>query len=146
MKVLFIKSVRGKGAVGDIKEVPDGYAMNFLINKGFAVKATDVVIKEHQARELAKHESSQQQEDSLKQKFHELRGTIITLHNIPKDLKGNLYKGIKPEEIISEIRKQKNVFLDLTVFKEYDPIKHTGDHTLILSGKNNSVQITIQVT
>ena len=145
MKVLFIKSVRGKGAIGDIKEVPDGYAMNFLISQGLAVKATDAVVKEHRTKEFAKQESSQQETESLKQKFHELRGSVITLHNIPKDLKGNLYKGIKIEEIISEIRKQKKVFLDQTVFKDYDPIKHTGHHTLKLSGKNNSVEITIDV-
>ena len=41
MKVFFIKTLRGKGSVGDIKEVPDGYAMNFLIAQKYAVPATN---------------------------------------------------------------------------------------------------------
>ena len=45
MKVLFTKNVRGKGKVGDIKEVPDGYAVNFLIAQGYAVRADGQVVE-----------------------------------------------------------------------------------------------------
>lgn len=41
MKVIFIKDVRGQGKKGEIKEVKDGYANNFLIKKGFAQKLTE---------------------------------------------------------------------------------------------------------
>lgn len=37
MKVIFIKDLKGKGRINDIKEVSDGYAMNFLIKNGYAV-------------------------------------------------------------------------------------------------------------
>ena len=37
MKVIFIKDLKGKGRVNDIKEVSDGYAINFLIKNGYAV-------------------------------------------------------------------------------------------------------------
>ena len=36
MQVIFLKDLRGQGKKGEIKEVADGYAMNFLIKKGFA--------------------------------------------------------------------------------------------------------------
>ena len=39
MKVIFIKDVKGQGKKNEIKEVSDGYATNFLIKKGFALKA-----------------------------------------------------------------------------------------------------------
>ena len=42
MQVIFLKDLRGQGKKGEIKEVADGYAMNFLIKKGFAVKKTEV--------------------------------------------------------------------------------------------------------
>lgn len=41
MKVIFLKDVKGQGKKNEIKEVSDGYAMNFLVKKGYAVKATD---------------------------------------------------------------------------------------------------------
>ena len=41
MQVIFLKDLRGQGKKGDIKEVADGYAMNFLIKKGYAVKKTE---------------------------------------------------------------------------------------------------------
>lgn len=41
MQVIFLKDLKGKGKKGDIKEVADGYAINFLIKKGYAVKKTE---------------------------------------------------------------------------------------------------------
>ena len=41
MQVIFLKDLRGQGKKGEIKEVADGYAMNYLIKKGFAVKKTE---------------------------------------------------------------------------------------------------------
>ena len=41
MQVIFLKDLRGQGKKGEIKEVADGYAINFLIKKGFAVKKTE---------------------------------------------------------------------------------------------------------
>lgn len=42
MEVIFLKDVKGQGKKNEIKEVSDGYAMNFLVKKGFAVPATQI--------------------------------------------------------------------------------------------------------
>lgn len=44
MKVIFIKDVKGQGKKGDIKEVKDGYGMNFLIKNNYAVQATSTSV------------------------------------------------------------------------------------------------------
>ena len=44
MKVIFLKDVRGQGKKGEIKEVKDGYAMNFLIKNNYAVKAAETSV------------------------------------------------------------------------------------------------------
>ena len=41
MQVIFLKDLKGQGKKGEIKEVADGYAVNFLIKKGIAVKKTE---------------------------------------------------------------------------------------------------------
>ena len=41
MQVIFLKDLKGQGKKGEIKEVADGYATNFLIKKGYAVKKTE---------------------------------------------------------------------------------------------------------
>ena len=41
MQVIFLKDLKGQGKKGEIKEVADGYAVNFLIKKGYAVKKTE---------------------------------------------------------------------------------------------------------
>ena len=40
MKVIFIQDVRGRGKRGQVKDVPDGYAQNYLIKRGLAKQAT----------------------------------------------------------------------------------------------------------
>ncbi|MBP3920780.1 MAG: 50S ribosomal protein L9 [Bacilli bacterium] len=48
MKVIFTKDLKGQGKKGEIKEVKDGYAMNYLIKNNYAIKATETNIKDLQ--------------------------------------------------------------------------------------------------
>ncbi len=50
MKIIFIQDVKGSGKKGEVKEVNDGYAKNFLIKKGLAREATPAAVKENQAK------------------------------------------------------------------------------------------------
>lgn len=52
MKVIFLKDVKGQGKKDEIKEVTDGYAMNYLIKKGLAVRATEANLQ-HLNRSLS---------------------------------------------------------------------------------------------
>lgn len=50
MKVIFLKDVQGKGKAGEIKEVSNGYAMNYLIRNGLALPATAGAIRQSEQR------------------------------------------------------------------------------------------------
>ena len=52
MKVIFLADVKGKGKKGEIKEVPTGYAQNFLIKKNLAKEATNQAIGELNKRAI----------------------------------------------------------------------------------------------
>ena len=60
MKVIFTKDVKGQGKKGEIKEVSDGYAMNFLIKNKFAVQATNQSVNK-----LKKENAEKALEESL---------------------------------------------------------------------------------
>lgn len=64
MKVIFIKDLKGQGKKGEIKEVKDGYAKNFLIKNGYAIKETKESLKILDREQKAK---KQEDEENRKQ-------------------------------------------------------------------------------
>jgi len=76
MKVIFLKDLKGQGKKGDIKEVKDGYAQNFLIARGFAEKLTE--------QSLGKYKREKKQEADLDQ---EMRNQAEELKEKLKDIK-----------------------------------------------------------
>ena len=54
MKVIFLADVKGKGKKGEVKEVPTGYAQNFLIKKNLAKEATAQAIGELRGKKLVR--------------------------------------------------------------------------------------------
>lgn len=64
MKVIFIKDLKGQGKKGEIKEVKDGYAKNFLIKNGYAIKETKESLKILDREQKAK---KQEDEEKVKQ-------------------------------------------------------------------------------
>ena len=76
MKVIFIKDLKGQGKKGEIKEVKDGYAKNFLIKKGYAVKETkeSLNILNKQNKEAAEQDALNRKEAlELKNKLEKER-------------------------------------------------------------------------
>lgn len=57
MRVIFLEDVKGKGKKGEIKEVPTGYAQNFLIKKNLAKEATSQTIGELKGKQKAEEKA-----------------------------------------------------------------------------------------
>ena len=65
MEVIFIKDLRGQGKVGDIKNVKDGYAENFLIKNGYAVIKTNETLKQLEKEKKAKDAEKAEEENGF---------------------------------------------------------------------------------
>ena len=104
MKVIFLKDLKGQGKKGEIKEVSDGYAINFLIKKGYALRKTEgslnklkEEIKENQELDLKNREEALK----LKEKLENI--TIEFKVKVSKD--GRMFGSISSKQIREELLK-----------------------------------------
>ena len=126
MKVLLIKDSNA-GKAGEIKEVKDGYARNFLIPRGLAKVATKEVIKEWE-EEQAKKEAKLQEElkklNELKEKLENTK--LIIKHKLGAN--GQLLGAVTNKEI-AESLKAKGIEIDKKQI-EHTSIKAIGEYTV----------------
>lgn len=103
MKVIFIKDLKKQGKVNDVKEVSDGYAVNFLIKNGYAVKYTktsnDILKKDLKDIEIKKSNDIKEA-NALKDKIEK-----ITLKFKLKSNNGKVFGSISSKQICEELLK-----------------------------------------
>ena len=103
MQVIFLKDLKGQGKKGEIKEVSDGYAMNFLIKKGYAIKKTEGSLnKLNEQKEKDKEIDSENREKALKLKD---KLENITINFKVKESKGKMFGSISTKQIKEELKK-----------------------------------------
>ena len=128
MKVLLIKDVKSLGKKGEIKEVKDGYGQNFLIAKGFALRATDEVIKQWE-EDQAKAKEEEEKEIARLNEIKEKLSSIKLLLKKKLGANGSLYGAVTKDEIADTLKSQEGIEIDK---KSIDFGKHalkgTGEH------------------
>lgn len=103
MQVIFLSDVKGQGKKGEIKEVSDGYAMNFLIKKGYALKKTEGSLNKLKEQNKKEEElDKQKRKDALKLK-EKLEN--ITVNFKVKESKGKMFGSISTKQIKEELKK-----------------------------------------
>ncbi len=128
MKVIFLKNVKGVASEGDIKEVKEGYAKNFLFKQKLALEATTANMKAHEE----KLESIKEQE---KLKIAEAKALAEKLKTITIEFAlkagdtGRLYGAVTSQEISDALAKQ-GLPVDKKLFDMKEPIKEAGTHTV----------------
>lgn len=101
MKVIFLKNVKGRGVIGQIKEVSDGYAQNFLIPQRLAAVATKQAISKQTARENRREKTK----DILLKYAKRLQKEIVTFE-MKSDESGTLFGSITVKMIYKRLRSQ----------------------------------------
>lgn len=129
MKVIFLKDVKGQGKKGEIKEVSEGYATNFLFKQGVAAPASQGNIKtleNQKASELKRKEKEKQDAQELGAKLKEI--TLEMKHKTGEG--GRLFGSITTKQIAEELEKQKKISIDKRKMQMEDPIKMIGSFTI----------------
>lgn len=125
MKVVFIKDCKGQGKKGEVKNVADGYAHNYLIKNGFATEATSGALKtldvqKSKADQLASEEL--EAANVLKEKIGKC--TVVIKHKAGEE--GRLFGSITTKLIAEEMEKQFGFILDKRKMDPHEGVRILG--------------------
>ena len=128
MEVIFIKDLKNQGKKGEIKNVKDGYAENFLINKGYAIKATkENIAKLNKDKARAKEEDEIKREEAreLKKKLEK----IILTFKVKTGESDKVFGSISLKQIKDELKKE-NFNFEKSQIKLLDSLASLGFHNI----------------
>ena len=127
MKVIFTQDVRGRGKRGQVKEVPDGYAQNYLIKRGLAKQATKAAMSQlaGQQRAEAKHAAEELEEAQRLKKVLEDDKSVVELSG-KAGTDGRMFGSISTKQIATALQKQYKVKIDKRKIELAAPIKALG--------------------
>lgn len=145
MKVLLLTDVRGTGKKGEIKEVADGYANNFLIKTGKARRADNEALSENKNRKEAHDYHKEQERLSAVALGEKLKNATVEV-KIKCGENGKTFGSISSKEIADALAKQ-GFIIDKRKIELANPIKTVGTYTVIAKLHSEvQVKLTIEVT
>ena len=123
MKVILLNDVKKLGKKGEVKNVADGYARNFLIARGLAVAESDSskeILNKQKAEEAKEDEANRQEAKKLKEKI-ESQEFVFKV----KAKNGNVSNSVSSKQIEEELAK-KGLIIDKKKIKDPKPISSLG--------------------
>lgn len=131
MKVILKQAVTGLGGSGEVKDVADGYAHNFLFVKGLAIPATTGMLKELEKKQIAKAKNLEAKREQYQKVLADLSKASIEF--IKKATKtGKLYATISKEYIALELGKKLKIDINSEMIEVTEAIKSVGEHMVKL--------------
>lgn len=111
MKVILLQDVKGTGKKGELKEVSDGYARNFLLPKNLAKKATAQAMSELKNAEESKAFKIEEDKKKANAEKAKLEGKSINI-KAKAGQGGRLFGSVTAKEISAELKKQFGINID----------------------------------
>lgn len=127
MKVIFTQDVRGRGKRGEVKNVPDGYAQNFLLKRGLAKEANKSnlhTLARIEKAEKDAYEANVAEAKKLKEKL-EADGTVIKLQS-KAGTDARLFGSVSSKKIVAALEDQYGIKIDKRKLNLPEPIKSLG--------------------
>ncbi|NLF44538.1 MAG: 50S ribosomal protein L9 [Syntrophomonadaceae bacterium] len=144
MKVILLKDIKDLGKTGEIKELADGYARNYLIPRGLAVEATPDKLKEIEEKNLKAQKNKQKEMASAEALKDKLNGKSVQI-SLKTGGGDKLFGAVTTKEIAELIEKQLKIKVDRKKIELEEPIKHLGDYNIKIK-LYQSVQAEIKLT
>ncbi len=146
MRVILKAEVRGLGRTGEIKDVADGYARNYLLPKGLAIEATGGELKllaqERQSAKTKKDRAHEDAEDLAR------RLALVTLvFKLKAGEQGKTFGSVTAKEVADALKKEAKAEIDKTKIVLHEPLRSLGIHKVevrLLADVRASVTVAIE--
>lgn len=129
MKVILLQNVEGLGAAGDLKEVANGYARNYLLPRRLAAGATPALVA-NRAQRVAAEQRKREKQHEANQQLAERLGQVSLTFKARVGSQGRLYGSITSQDIASALRTAENLTIDRRSIELPDPIRTPGTFSI----------------
>jgi len=129
MKVILLQDIKGKGKKGQMLELSDGYARNFLLPRKLAVEATPDAINTMRMNDKAAAEKAAKERAEAMEISRKLRELTVTV-TAKGGGAGKLFGSVTSQEIADALKAKSGIVLDKRKIVLADPIKNVGTYTV----------------
>ena len=145
MKVILLQDVKGKGKKGQMLEVSDGYARNFMLPRKLAVEATADAINTMKMNDKATQERIAKEKAEALAISHKLREMTLVV-TAKGGGAGRLFGSVTNQEIADALKAKEGIALDKRKIVISDPIKTVGTFTVQCKlGYEISAPLTVKI-
>ena len=125
MKVVFLQDVKGKGKKGEIKNVADGYAHNFLLKNKLAVEATPAALSALEGQKKKTEKEAAEELAAAKQLKEKLEQLTVEL-KAKSGNDGRLFGSVTTKQIAAQLEKSHGIKIDKRKMELEDAIRTLG--------------------
>ena len=145
MKVILLQDVKGKGKKGQLLEISDGYARNFLLPRKLAVEATADAMNTKKMNDKAAAEKEAKERAEALEISKQLRDTQLVV-TAKGGGAGRLFGSVTNQEIADALKASAGINLDKRKIVIADPIKNVGTYTVTCKlGYEISAPLTVKI-
>ncbi len=145
MKVILLQDVKSQGKKGDLINVSDGYARNFLFPQKLAIEANAQALNEMKNREAAKQHKIETETAAAQMLAEKLETVVVTLE-LTSGADGKPYGSVTSKEIAEYLEKNKGITLDKRKIDLEKPIRTFGSYSLdvrLYSGVTGTIHVIV---
>ena len=145
MKIILKQDIRGKGKKGQMLEVSDGYARNYMLPRKIAVEATPDAINTMKMNDKATQDRIDLEKAEAMEVSRKLRGMTLTV-TAKGGGAGRLFGSVTNQEIADALAQEAGIKLDKRKIVIADPIKNVGTYTVTCKlGYEITAPLTVKI-
>ncbi len=145
MKVILTQDVKGKGKKGQMLEISDGYARNYLLPRKLAVEATADAVNTMRMNDKAAAEKAAKERAQALEISHQLREMTLVV-TAKGGGAGRLFGSVTNQEIADALKAKTGIALDKRKIVIADPIKNVGTYTVTCKlGYEITAPLTVKI-